>query len=191
LAEGSPPHLAQMVLHEQADVAIATETLAYTPGLAALPVYSWEHIIVVRPDHPLAELTSSAAKVISLEQLAQYPIVTYDHAFSGRSTIDDVFAKNNIRPDIVLEAIDADVIKTYVDVGLGIGIIAGMAFDPRRDKGLVGLPAGHLFGTHVTRVAVKSGVFLRDYVFVLLEMLSAALTRDVVLEAIEKSPKID
>ncbi|RTZ42513.1 CysB family HTH-type transcriptional regulator [Candidimonas sp. SYP-B2681] len=191
LAEGSPPHLAQMVLHEQADVAIATETLAYTPGLAALPVYSWEHIIVVRPDHPLAELTSSAAKVISLEQLAEYPIVTYDHAFSGRSTIDDVFAKNNIRPDIVLEAIDADVIKTYVDVGLGIGIIAGMAFDPRRDKGLVGLPAGHLFGTHVTRVAVKSGVFLRDYVFVLLEMLSAALTRDVVLAAIEKSPKID
>lgn len=191
LAEGSPPHLAQMVLHEQADVAIATETLAHTPGLAALPVYSWEHTIVVRPDHPLAELTSSQAKVISLEQLARYPIVTYDHAFSGRGTIDAVFAASDIRPDIVLEAIDADVIKTYVDVGLGIGIIAGMAFDPRRDQGLVGLPAGHLFGTHVTRVAVKSGVFLRDYVYVLLEMLSPALTREVVLDAIEKSPKVD
>ncbi|SHI28179.1 CysB family HTH-type transcriptional regulator [Pollutimonas bauzanensis] len=191
LAEGSPPHLARMVLHEQADVAIATETLVHTPGLAAMPVYSWEHTIVVRPDHPLAELTSSAAKAISLEQLAQYPIVTYDHAFSGRGTIDEVFAANDIRPDIVLEAIDADVIKTYVDVGLGIGIIAGMAFDPRRDKGLVGLPAGHLFGTHVTRVAVKSGIFLRDYVYVLLEMLSPALTRDVVLEAIEKSSKTD
>ncbi|WP_353150953.1 CysB family HTH-type transcriptional regulator [Pollutimonas bauzanensis] len=191
LAEGSPPHLAQMVLHEQADVAIATETLAHTPGLAALPVYSWEHTIVVRPDHPLAELTSSQAKVISLEQLARYPIVTYDHAFSGRGTIDAVFAASDIRPDIVLEAIDADVIKTYVDVGLGIGIIAGMAFDPRRDQGLVGLPAGHLFGTHVTRVAVKSGVFLRDYVYVLLEMLSPALTREVVLDAIEKSPKVE
>jgi LysR family cys regulon transcriptional activator len=191
LAEGSPPHLAQMVLHEQADVAIATETLAHTPGLAALPVYSWEHKIVVRPDHPLAELTSSQAKVISLEQLARYPIVTYDHAFSGRGTIDAVFAASDIRPDIVLEAIDADVIKTYVDVGLGIGIIAGMAFDPRRDQGLVGLPAGHLFGTHVTRVAVKSGVFLRDYVYVLLEMLSPALTREVVLDAIEKSPKVE
>lgn len=191
LAEGSPPNLAKMVLHEQADIAIATETLAHTPGLAALPVYSWEHTIVVRPDHPLAELTSSQAKVISLEQLAQYPIVTYDHAFSGRGTIDSVFAAHDIRPDIVLEAIDADVIKTYVDVGLGIGIIAGMAFDPRRDKGLVGLPAGHLFGTHVTRVAVKSGMFLRDYVYVLLEMLSPSLTREVVQEAIEKSPKID
>ncbi len=191
LAEGNPPHLARMVLHEQADVAIATETLALTPGLAALPVYSWEHTIVVRPDHPLARLTSSQARAITLKQLAQYPIVTYDHAFSGRGTLDEVFAAADITPDIVLEAIDADVIKTYVDVGLGIGIIAGMAFDPRRDQGLVGLPAGHLFGTHVTRVAVKSGVFLRDYVYVLLEMLAPELTRDVVQEAIDKSPRSD
>ncbi len=189
LAEGNPPHLAQMVLHEQADVAIATETLAQTVGLATLPVYSWEHIVVVRPDHPLAELTSSEARNLSLEQLAQYPIVTYDRQFSGRCTIDEVFAEHAIIPDIVLEAIDADVIKTYVDVGLGIGIIAGMAFDPRRDKGLVGLPAGHLFGTHVTRVAIKSGVFLRDYVYVLLEMLASNLTREVVQEAVEKSTK--
>ncbi|MBP6020152.1 MAG: CysB family HTH-type transcriptional regulator [Burkholderiaceae bacterium] len=189
LAEGSPPHLAQLVLHEQADVAIATETLALTPGLAALPVYSWEHVIVVRPDHPLAQLKSSQAKAITLEQIAAYPIITYDHAFSGRTTIDEVFASKNIKPDLVLEAIDADVIKTYVDVGLGIGIIAGMAFDPRRDPDLVGLPAGHLFGTHVTRVAVKSGVFLRDYVFVLLEMLAPELTRQVVTEAIESSQK--
>jgi LysR family cys regulon transcriptional activator len=190
LAEGNPPHLARMVLHEQADVAIATETLAHTPGLAALPVYSWEHTIVVRPDHPLAELTSSAAKEVSLEHIAQYPIVTYDHAFSGRGAIDRVFAEHHITPDIVLEAIDADVIKTYVDVGLGIGIIAGMAFDPRRDKGLVGLPAGHLFGTHVTSVAVKSGIFLRDYVYVLLEMLASDLTRDVVQEAMDRTASV-
>jgi LysR family cys regulon transcriptional activator len=191
LAEGNPPHLAQLVLHEQADVAIATETLSATPGLAALPVYSWEHVIVVRPDHPLAELTSKEAKGLTLEQIAQYPIVTYDHAFSGRTTIDECFAERGVSPDIVLEAIDADVIKTYVDVGLGIGIIAGMAFDPRRDKGLVGLPAGHLFGTHVTRVAVKSGVFLRDYVYVLLEMLAPELTREVVQEAIDESQRAD
>ncbi|MBV6305260.1 CysB family HTH-type transcriptional regulator [Candidimonas humi] len=189
LAEGNPPHLAQMLLHEQADVAIATETLNVTPGLAALPVYTWEHVIVVRPDHPLAELTSSAAKKLTLEQLGRYPIVTYDHAFSGRRTIDEVFAAKGVTPDIVLEAIDADVIKTYVDVGMGIGIIAGMAFDPRRDKGLVGLPAGHLFGTHVTNVAVKAGVFLRDYVYVLLEMLAPNLTRDVVQEAVETAEK--
>lgn len=188
LAEGSPPHLANMVLHEQADIAIATETLAQTPGLSALPVYTWEHVVVVRPDHPLAELTSSEARSLSLEQLAQYPIITYDHAFSGRSSIDQVFEDEGVTPDIVLEAIDADVIKTYVDVGLGIGIIAGMAFDPRRDKGLVGLPVGHLFGKHVTRVAVKSGVFLRDYVYVLLEMLSPELTREVVHQAIERKP---
>lgn len=186
LAEGSPPHLANMVLHEQADLAIATETLAQIPGLAALPVYEWEHTIVVRPDHPLAQLTSSQAKAVTLKQIAEYPIVTYDHAFSGRTTIDEIFARNNITPDIVLSAIDADVIKTYVDVGLGIGIIAGMAFDPRRDKGLVGLPAGHLFGTHVTRVAVKSGVFLRDYIYTLMEMLSPELTRDAVDEALQK-----
>src|SRR5690606_1645157 len=191
LAEGSPPHLAHLVLHEQADVAIATETLALTPGLAALPVHSWEHVIVVRSDHALAQLTSKQANAITLEQIAAYTIITYDHAFSGRTAIDEVFASKNIKPDLVLEAIDADVIKTYVDVGLGIGIIAGMAFDPRRDPDLVGLPAGHLFGTHVTRVAVKSGVFLRDYVYVLLEMLAPELTRDVVQEAIDKSPKAD
>lgn len=187
LAEGSPPHLASMVLHEQADLAIATETLAAVPGLAALPVYTWEHTIVVRPDHPLAQLRSSQANAVTLEQIAEYPIVTYDHAFSGRPVIDDVFAEHNITPDIVLAAIDADVIKTYVDVGLGIGIIAGMAFDPRRDKGLVGLPAGHLFGKHVTRVAVKSGVFLRDYVYTLMEMLAPELSREVVDEALKKS----
>ena len=185
LAEGNPPALAQMLLHEQADVAIATETLALTPGLLALPVYSWEHTVVVRPDHPLADQPSN--KPLSIDTLAQYPIVSYDHAFSGRRSIDEAFAAENITPDIVLEAIDADVIKTYVDVGLGIGIIAGVAFDPRRDKGLVGLPVGHLFGTHHTRVAVKAGAFLRDYIYVLLEMLAPALTREVVQNALEDS----
>ena len=187
LAEGNPPQLARMVLHEQADLGIATETLSLTPGLVALPVYSWQHAIVVRPDHPLAELTSAAAKTLSLQQLAQYPIVTYDRAFSGRVAIDEAFASQGIVADIVLEAIDADVIKAYVDIGLGIGIIAGVAFDPRRDKGLVGLPAGHLFGTHVTSVAIKAGVFLRDYVYDLLEMMAPNLTREVVRQAVENS----
>ncbi|NLC35761.1 MAG: transcriptional regulator, partial [Alcaligenaceae bacterium] len=114
-----------------------------------------------------------------------------DRAFSGRASIDAVFSAHDVQPDIVLEAIDADVIKTYVDVGLGIGIIAGIAFDPRRDKGLIGLPAGHLFGTHTARVAVKSGVFLRDYVYVLIEMLAPSLTRDIVMEAVEGNTSIE
>jgi len=191
LAEGNPPTLAQMVLHEQADLALATETLAATPGLVALPVYTWQHVIVVRPDHPLTELTSSQARKLSLAQLAQYPLITYNPQFSGRRRIDEIFDAASVRPDIVLEAIDADIIKTYVNVGMGVGIIAGMAFDPRRDKGLVGLPAGHLFGTHTTNVAIKSGVFLRDYVYVLLEMLSSHLTRDVVQDALEQSFQTD
>lgn len=185
LAEGSPAQLAEMVLHEQADIAIATESLALTPGLATLPVYTWEHTVVVRPDHPLAELTSSAARDITLEQLAEFPIVTYERAFTGRTTIDEVFAGHDIYPDIVLEAIDADVIKTYVDVGLGIGIIAGVAYDPRRDSNLVGIPVGHLFGTHTTRVGIKAGVFLRDYVYTFLEMLTPTLTRDTVQEVVQ------
>ncbi|HLS51820.1 MAG TPA: CysB family HTH-type transcriptional regulator [Burkholderiaceae bacterium] len=187
LAEGNPVTLANMLLQDQADIAIATETLAHTPGLAALPMYSWRHVVVMRPDHPLGELKASDPEALTLEKLACYPIITYDHQFSGRRIIDEVFESAAIAPDIVLEAIDADVIKTYVDVGLGIGIIAGMAFDPRRDNGLIGIPAGHLFGTHVTRVAMKSGVFLRDYVYDLLEMLSPELTRHVVDGALDGS----
>ncbi|TAM83127.1 MAG: CysB family HTH-type transcriptional regulator [Candidimonas sp.] len=186
LAEGNPPQLAAMVLNEQADLGIATETLSATHGLVSLPVYSWEHTVVVRPDHPLADLPSSEAKDLSLERLMRYPLVTYDRAFSGRRAIDDSFAAVGLTPDIVLEAIDADVIKTYVDIGLGVGIIAGVAFDPRRDKGLVGIPVGHLFGTHVTYAAIKSGVFMRDYVYILLEMLAADLTREVVTRALEE-----
>src|SRR3546814_16504428 len=104
----------------------------------------------------------------------------YDRAFSGRCTIDEMFAGQGLSPDIVLEAIDADVVKTYADIGLGIGIIAGVAFDPRRDKGLVGLPPGHLFGPPTTSAALTRGVFLGDYVYVLLVMLASPLTRDVV-----------
>lgn len=176
LAEGSPPTIAQMVLHEKADLAIATETLAITPGLVSMPVYAWQHTVVVRPDHPLADLPNRS-DALTLQELAKYPIVTYNTAFSGRPAIDEAFAKAGLEPDIVLAALDADVIKTYIDVGLGIGIIAGMAFDPPRDKNLVGLPAGHLFGTHYTHVAVREGSFMRDYLYLFLEMLNPELTR--------------
>ncbi|MDY0271306.1 MAG: CysB family HTH-type transcriptional regulator [Advenella sp.] len=178
LAEGSPSQLANMVLQEQADIALATETLANVEGLTTLPCYSWEHTLVVLPDHPLTSLTSTQAKNITLEQVAQYPIITYDRAFTGRNSIDNAFENKGIVPDIVLEALDADVIKTYVDVEMGVGIIAGVAFDPRRDTNLVGIPVGHLFGEHVTRIGLKKGVFLRDYVYAFLNMCAPNLTRE-------------
>jgi LysR family cys regulon transcriptional activator len=175
LAEGSPPQLAQMVLSGQADLAVATESLALTPGLETMPCYIWEHSVVIKPDHPLVELSHKKGFELTLEHLASYPIVTYDKAFSGRLSIDRAFEAHSIRPDVVLEAIDADVIKTYVDVGLGIGIIAGMAYEPARDGNLVSLPAGHLFGKQTTKVALKSGVFLRDYVYTFISMLNPEL----------------
>jgi len=171
------------VVQGHADLAIATESLALTPGLVTLPCYVWEHTLVVRPDHPLANLKSSAAKKLTLAQLAEYPIVTYEPAFAGRTTIDEVFAAQGVHPDIVLEATDADVIKTYVDVGMGVGIVAGVAYDPRRDRNLVGIPVGRLFGAHTTRVGLKEDSFLRDYVLTFLEMLAPTLTREVVQTA--------
>jgi len=185
LAEGSPSQLAAMVLSGHADLAIATESLALTPGLATLPCYSWSHTVVVRPDHPLSNLARQKGFVLTLEHLSAYPIVTYDRAFSGRRSVDEAFDKAGIKPDIVLEAIDADVIKTYVDVGLGIGIIAGVAYEPARDTHLLSLPAGHLFGEQTTRIAIKSGVFLRDYVHTFIAMLTPELGEERVRELVE------
>ena len=185
LAEGSPPQLAQMVLTGQADLAVATESLALTPGLETMPCYVWEHSVVVKSDHPLAQLSLQKDFELTLQHLARYPIVTYDKAFSGRLSIDRAFEAHSIRPDVVLEAIDADVIKTYVDVGLGIGIIAGMAYEPARDGHLVSISAGHLFGQQTTKVALKSGVFLRDYVYTFIAMLNPELDADRVRNLIE------
>ena len=185
LAEGSPQQLANMVLQEHADMAIATESLALTPGLTTLPCYVWEHAVVVSPDHPLAQKARNKGFKLALGDLMQYPIVTYERAFSGRRSVDDAFAKAGLQPDIVLEAIDADVIKTYVDVGLGIGIIAGVAFEPTKDASLVSIPAGHLFGQQTTRVAIKSGTFLRDYVYTFISMLNPDLDAEKVRDQVE------
>ena len=187
LIQGSPAQLAEMVLSEQADLAVATEALEQTAGLVTMPCYSWEHVVVVPPDHPLADLTSSQARNLSLEQLASYPLITYDRAFTGRSAMDSAFNAKDIHPDFVLEAIDADVIKTYVELGMGVGIIAGVAYDIRRDPGLVGIPVGHLFGMHTSRLGVKGGVFLRDFVYTFIELLAPELNRDHVQNAISPS----
>lgn len=180
LLQGSPRQLAQWVLSGQADLAIATEALAQTPGLVTLPCYHWEHVVVVPLGHELAD------QELTLQSLRHHPIVTYDRAFAGRTTIDVAFSDAGLRADIVLEAIDADVIKTYVELGMGVGIIAGVAFDPDRDQHLQALPAGHLFGGHTTRVGMREGAFLRDYVYEFIEALAPALTPAVVRKQVEQ-----
>jgi len=175
LLQGNPKQIAEMVLRDQADLAIATEAIADVEGLISLPCYQWEHVVVVPPEHPLTK-----ASPLTLEEIARYPVITYDAAFSGRAKIDHAFSIRKLKPDILLEAIDADVIKTYVELGMGVGIIAGMAFDAERDRGLRAFSAGHLFGTNVSRVALKQGAYLRGYVYSFIELLSPTLNHKLV-----------
>ncbi|HWU98382.1 MAG TPA: CysB family HTH-type transcriptional regulator [Oxalicibacterium sp.] len=175
LLQGNPRQVADMVLMGHADLAIATESIADVDGLISLPCYQWEHQVVVPPDHPLLK-----SKQVTLEEIAEFPLITYDSAFSGRNKIDHAFTLRNLKPDILLEAIDADVIKTYVELGLGVGIIAGMAFDAERDKNLRAIPVAHLFGTNVSRLALKQGAYLRGYVFTFIELLAPMLNRKLV-----------
>ena len=175
LKQGSPPQLAEMVLAGEADIAIATEALDQYPKLLALAGYQWRHCVVVPAQHPLLK-----EQRITLEMLARYPIITYDPAFAGRSHIDDAFQAQGLAPDIVLSAIDSDVIKTYVELGLGIGIIAAVAFNEKRDQLLRAADIGHLFGTMTTRIAVRRGSTLRGFAYVFIELFSPQLTRAVV-----------
>lgn len=158
LLQGAPAQIAKMVLSGQADIAIATESIAQTDGLNAVPCYEWQHKVLLPKNHPLNLCP------LSIFELGQYPIVTYDPAFAGRGKIDAAFAAAGIRPDIVLEAIDADVIRTYVEVGLGIGILAGMALDNlSQDSHLVTIDAGALFGWNTTYAATRVDRYVREY----------------------------
>jgi LysR family cys regulon transcriptional activator len=179
IKQGIPPQLAEMVIAREADIAIATEALDGYPKLLALPGYEWSHCVVVPAKHPLAK-----NERLTLEAVAGYPIVTYDPAFAGRSHIDEAFRAQGLAPDIVLSAVDSDVIKTYVELGLGIGIIAAMAFDAKRDRGLRALAAGHLFGTMTTRVAVRRGAALRGYAYTFMELFSPRLNRKLIETAL-------
>ncbi|MEY3791691.1 MAG: cys regulon transcriptional regulator protein [Pseudomonadota bacterium] len=179
LLQGNPKQVAEMVTNNLADVAIATEAIAEVDGLVSLPCFQWEHMVITPTDHPLLKLKS-----ITLEDIAAYPLITYDAAFAGRNKIDQAFARRALKPDVVLEAIDADVIKTYVELGMGIGIIAGLAYNPTRDVNLKAIPAGHLFGMNLSRVALKEGAYLRSYVFTFIELLAPSLTRKMVENAL-------
>ena len=179
LLQGNPKQVAEMVTNNLADVAIATEAIAEVDGLVSLPCFQWEHMVITPTEHPLLKLKS-----ITLEDIAAYPLITYDAAFAGRNKIDQAFARRGLKPDVVLEAIDADVIKTYVELGMGIGIIAGLAYNPTRDVNLKAIPAGHLFGMNLSRVALKEGAYLRSYVFTFIELLAPSLTRKMVENAL-------
>ena len=178
LLQGNPKQIADMVKNDQADLAIATESIAAIDGLITLPCYQWEHVLVVPHEHPLTR-----SKAVSLEEIASYPVITYDAAFAGRSKIDHAFGLRSLKPDVLLEAIDADVIKTYVELGMGVGIIAGMAFDPERDRNLRAIPVGQLFGMNISRVAIKQGAYLRSYVYTFIELLAPTLNRKMVESA--------
>lgn len=175
IQQGNPQQMAEMLIHDRADIAIATEGIAGIDGIVALPGYQWQHVIAVQPEHPLL-----SKKTLSLEDLAEYPIITYDKAFAGRTKIDKAFASKNLQLDVVLEAIDADVIKTYVETGMGVGIVAGVAYDAERDRNLRVIPAGHLFGNNVTKVAIKQNAYLRSFVYTFIELFSPTLTRKLV-----------
>lgn len=179
LHQGSPDQVARMLIDETADVGLATESLSQFEELVTLPAYEWQHVLVMRAEHPLAQVER-----IDLEQLAQQPLVSYHPSFTGRTRIDRAFAQRHLTPNIVLEAIDSDVIKTYVRLGLGIGIVAEMAVreDPPGGE-LVSRPLGHLLGQNVARIAFKRGAYLRNYVYSFAELLSDRLNRTLLQRA--------
>ena len=184
LHQGAPDQVAKMVLEEVADVGLATESLHGVEGLVSLPCYEWQHALVMPAGHALAQLER-----ITLEDLAQHPLVSYHPSFSGRTRVDQAFKTRGLVPQIVLEAIDADVIKTYVRLGLGVGIVAEMAVRDEPPGGeLVARPVGHLFGQNVTRIAFKRGAYLRNYVYAFAEMMSDRLSRALLNRALTGDP---
>lgn len=181
LRQGSPTQISEFVTSGSADIAIATEAIELFADLVMLPCYKWNRCVVVPPRHPLLKLEK-----LTLEALAQYPIITYDFAFTGRSKINQAFDAEKLTPNVVLTAIDADVIKTYVELGLGIGILAQMAFDPKRDKHLRSIDASHLFEPSTTRIGIGRNSYLRGYVYDFIEIFAPHLTHEVVTAAMKE-----
>lgn len=173
LHQGSPKQVAEMLLSGEADIGVATEALSLYPQLITLPCYRWTHSVVVPMGHALLQQTEP----ITLAQLAHYPIITYEQGYTGRSHIDEAFAKAGLQPDVVLTAMDADVIKTYVELEMGVGIVASIAMDNQPDGQLKAIDAGHLFEVNQTRVAIRRGAWLRGFVYSFIETFAPTLTR--------------
>ncbi len=177
LRQGSPIQISELVTSGEADIAIATEAIEHFHELVMLPCYQWNRCVVVPPKHPLLKL-----KNLTLAVISQYPIITYDFAFTGRSKINQAFENAGLTPNVVLTAIDSDIIKTYVELKLGIGILAKMAFDPMRDKHLRSIDASHLFEPSTTRIGISRNNYLRGYIFDFIEMFSPHLNQATVKE---------
>lgn len=179
LHQGSPRQVAEMLLSGEADIGVATEALDQYDQLVTMPCYRWTHSVVVPHGHPLLD-----GEPLTLQRLARFPMVTYDAGYTGRSHIDEAFAKEDLQPRIVLSAMDADVIKTYVELGLGVGVVASIAYDEERDRNLQAIDAGHLFAVNMTRIAFRRGVFLRGYIYSFIETFAPTLTRTVVEQSV-------
>lgn len=186
LHQASPNEIVSMLLSGEADIGIATEALGNNDELVSFPFYSWNHAVVVQKNHPLA-----ARKTVNLKSIAEYPIITYHSGFTGRAKIDATFAKSNLSPDIVMSALDADVIKTYVELGLGIGIIASMAFNPTSDRNLRLLDCAHLFEKNTARIAVRKGHYLRGFGYRFIELCSSKLNEAMIRSAIAPAKDSD
>lgn len=182
LQQSSPEHIAEWVLSGKADIGIATEGLSQFDGLVSFPCYRWHHSVVVPEGHPLLAKTQ-----LTLEDLAQYPLITYDLGFTGRGHIDDAFKKADIATDIVLTAMDSDVIQQYVSLGLGVGIVASMAVQKDGTNGLKVIDSAHLFAQNVTRLAVRRGAYLRQYTYDFIQQFAPELTRRDIDDAMKGS----
>ena len=180
--QGTPQQIAELASDGQVDFAIATEGLEHFSDLMMLPCYSWNRCVVVPKGHPL-----TLASTLSLEQVAAHRLVTYVFGFTGRSKLDEAFDRAGLEPRVVFTATDADVIKTYVRLGLGIGIMARMAFDPLQDKDLVAIDASHLFAPSTTMIAFRRGTFLRTYMYDFMELFAPHLTKTQVQAAFAAS----
>ncbi|NBO14483.1 MAG: CysB family HTH-type transcriptional regulator [Betaproteobacteria bacterium] len=183
LHQAEPSQVARMVIDEVADVGMATESLARYPELVTLPCYEWQHMIVMPKDHPLAQIDT-----LRLQDLASQALITYHPSFAGRTRVDQAFEAKQLTPNVVLEAIDSDVIKTYVQLGMGIGIIAEVALREALPPELVARPAGHLFGTNITRMAFKRGSYLRNFVYEFAQLVSPQLSREAIESAMNTEP---
>jgi len=180
LQQGTPEQVATLLENNEVDIAIATEVLASRDALVALPCYQWSRSIIVKKNHPLV-----AKNKLTMADIVKYPIITYVQGFTGRYKQDEVFKQYKMEPNIVLTAVDADVIKTYVRLGLGIGIIANMAFSPEQDSDLHVLNVEHLFGISTSQIAIKKDRNIKPYVYSFIEMFAPHLTQKLIKQAIE------